>query len=262
MARRPRSGGRGAEGRRFLVFLAKLALAVVLVRSLVAAPFNIPSESMLPALIPGDYVLASKWPYGWSRFSFPGSGLPIEGRIGGRLPARGDVVIFRSPPGDGRDFVKRVIGLPGDRIALRDGQVVLNGTLLPQDRIADFVHPPSPNIGCAAPAFEDRLAGSLVCRYRRFRETLPDGRSYAVIDLGARPGDSMAARTVPAGHVFLLGDNRDRSADSRGGLGPVPVERLIGRHEATLFSTDGSATWWQPWTWPAAARWERVGGQQ
>jgi signal peptidase I len=262
LARRTRAAAAGAERRRFLVFLAKLVLAVVLIRSLVAAPFSIPSESMLPALMPGDYVLAVKWPYGWSRYSFPGGGLPIEGRIMGAMPARGDIVIFRAPPSDGRDFVKRVIGLPGDRIALADGQVVLNGSPLPQDRIADFVHAPSANIGCAGPAFVDRLAGEAVCRYRRFRETLPDGRAYDVIDLGPRAGDTMAPLTVPAGQVFLLGDNRDRSADSRTALGPVPVERLIGRYAATLYSSDGSAVLWQPWTWPAAARWERVGGHQ
>lgn len=256
MARRAARGG--SETVAFLWFVARLVLIVFLFRTFVVAPFTIPSESMLPALVPGDYLLASKWDYGWSRYSFPGEGPPLSGRIAGRLPARGDIVIFRAPGGDARDFVKRVIGLPGDRVALREGRVVLNGAELARDRIADFVHPVVPNLGCAAARFRERGPGGWRCRYPRFRETLPGGIGYDVLDLGATGADRMPPVTVPAGALFLLGDHRDRSGDSRS-IGMIPVERLIGRARLTLFSTDGTGDWLKPWTWGAAARWDRVG---
>lgn len=255
---RARRGPR-SEAVGFLWFIAKLVVIVFLFRSLVAAPFTIPSESMLPGLIPGDYLLATKWDYGWSRYSFPGGGLPVSGRIWGAAPARGDVVIFRAPEGDRRDFVKRVIGLPGDTIAVRGGRLVLNGKPVPRDRVADYVHAVAPNLDCASPRYRERGPEGPRCRYPRYRETLPEGRSYDVIDLGATRADTMPPLRVPAGQLFLMGDHRDRSADSRS-FGTVPVERLIGRARLTLFSTDGSAEWSKPWTWSQAARWERVGG--
>lgn len=251
---RPRSDAIG-----FLWFIAKLVVVVFLIRSVVAAPFTIPSESMLPGLIPGDYLLATKWDYGWSRASFPGGNLPISGRIWGGVPDRGDVVIFRAPEGDRRDFVKRVIGLPGDTVALREGRLVLNGRPVPRDRVADLVHPVAPNLDCAAARFRERGPDGPRCRYPRYRETLPSGRSYEVVDLGPTVGDSIRPLRVPEGQLFLLGDHRDRSADSRS-FGTVPVDRLIGRARITLFSTDGSAEWLKPWTWGQAARWDRVGG--
>lgn len=249
-------GSTGLAG--FLWFVAKLVVVVFLIRSLVATPFVIPSESMLPALMPGDYLIASKWDYGWSRYSFPGGNLPISGRIAGRLPGRGDVVIFRAPEAEGRDFVKRVIGLPGDTVALRDGRVILNGQELPRTRLPDYVHRVSPNLDCAGPRFRAQTPSGPTCRYARYRETLPGGVSYAVLDLGPTLPDRMPSFVIPEGHLFLLGDNRDRSGDSRS-FGAIPVEALIGRARRTLFSTDGSADWLKPWTWNQAARWQRVG---
>ena len=237
-----RHGSRGSYAR----FVALLVLAVLAFRSFVFSPFTIPSESMLPGLIKGDYLVAAKWPYGWSRWSLPFDAPLIAGTIAPRLPARGDVAIFRHPV-DGTEYIKRVIGLPGDTVALRDGQVVLNGVPLPQRRVADFALPVSATADCAwGAAREVDAKGVRRCRYARFAETLPDGRSYAVLDFGRTPQDDFGPVAVPPGHVFMLGDNRDNSQDSRfaaragGGVGLVPARRLVGRFETVLFST---ATW-------------------
>lgn len=249
----------------FVWFLIKLLLAVLALRTLVFAPFSIPSESMLPRLMNGDYLLASKWPYGFSRHSLPFTVPLHEGRVLPAAPARGDVVIFKHPV-DGRDYIKRVIALPGDTIAVNSGEVILNGTPVPRRRIADALIPLSPNTVCAwggdvVPG-ED---GTQACRYARFRETLPGGPSYDVLDFGLTPADGFAPITVPAGTVFVMGDNRDNSRDSRfaavagDGVGLVPQDLLVGRAEIIVWSTDGSAEWLLPWTWFSAARWDRIG---
>lgn len=248
-----------------------LLVAAVLLRSLVAAPFSIPSESMLPRLLVGDYLFVAKWPYGWSSHSFPYSLAPISGRIWGADPARGDVVVFKNPADNNTDYIKRVIGLPGDFVQVRHGQVMLNGTPVPKVRIADFVEPVSPNSPCTlipgtAIRREAAPGGGEVCRTPRFRETLPNGKSYDVLDIGTVPGaDDTQVYVVPQGHYFLMGDNRDRSADSRfpaevgGGIGMVPAEDLVGKAMVVFWSTDGSASWLLPWTWFTAARWSRIG---
>lgn len=252
----------------FLQFLVKLGLFIFILRSFIVAPFSIPSESMLPRLMVGDYLLVEKWPYGYSRHSLPFSIplIPGPGRLFAHLPARGDVAVFKAPPGNHTDYIKRVIGLPGDLIQVRSGQVILNGTPIPKVRIADFVAPESPNSPCFMPQYRDAASdGTRRCRYPRFRETLPEGKSYDVLDLGPTEADDTQVYAVPAGHVFMMGDDRDRSADSRfpavegGGIGMVPIDNLVGRAAISVFSTDGSANYLLPWTWFTAARWRRIG---
>lgn len=246
-------------------FIVKLAIIVLIFRSFIFSPFSIPSESMLPRLWNGDYLLAAKWPYGFSRYSLPFNLPLIPERVMAGQPERGDIVIFKHPV-DGTDYIKRVIGLPGDTIEMRDGQVILNSTPIPKQRIADFVIPVSPNTDCAwAAVREDDDNGGSQCRYARFRETLPSGKTYDVLDFGSTSADNYGPIIVPEGRMFVMGDNRDNSQDSRfpaapaGGVGLVPQDNLVGRATVMMFSTDGSAEWVLPWTWFSAARWGRIG---
>ena len=257
----------------FFVFLIKLMLVVGIFRSFFFSPFNIPSESMQPRLIDGDYLLAAKWPYGFTKFSLPFSLPLIPGRILPHHPDRGDVAIFKAPPGNDVDYIKRVIGLPGDTIQMRGGVLFLNGLPVKKDKIADFEVAVSPNTSCIQPEFMATAAdGSPACHYPRFRETLPaangaPGKSYEVLDLGYRPQDDTPPVIVPEGRLFMMGDNRDNSMDSRfpaqegAGIGLVPEENLVGRATIVMWSTDGSASWIKPWTWFTAARWNRIGGR-
>ena len=267
--RRPYSQATSEQGNRGLIrFMLLLALAAWALRSFVVAPFYIPSMSMLPTLYVGDYLLVAKWPYGYSRYSFPFAFPPFDGRIFSNLPRRGDVAVFRIPGGD-TDFVKRVIGLPGDTIEVRGGMLVLNGQPLPRQALRPFALPVSANSPCRvvppASPFIARRGDGAYCLYPAYRETLPGGPSYTVLDQVDVPrADDFAAVKVPSGHVFLMGDNRDDSLDSRfspaeGGIGPVPMENLVGRALVTFWSTDGSASYWQPWTWFTALRGSRVG---
>ena len=249
----------------FFVFLLKLVVVVLVFRSFIFSPFTIPSESMLPKLMNGDYLLAAKWPYGFSKYSLPGEPDLFDGRVLASQPDRGDVVIFKHPI-DGTDYIKRVIALPGDTVAMTGGQVVLNGEMLAKERLGDFLLPVSANTSCAWGAVEERDTGGRdVCRYARFRETLPSGRSYEVLDFGPGPADNYGPVIVPEGAMFLMGDNRDNSQDSRfaanpgGGIGLVPQDLLVGKATIVLWSTDGGAEWLLPWTWFSAARWNRIG---
>ncbi|MBA3729643.1 MAG: signal peptidase I [Sphingomonas sp.] len=250
-------------------FLLILALAAWALRSFVVAPFSIPSGSMLPTLYVGDYLLVAKWPYGYSRYSFPFTFPPIKGRIVAKLPRRGDVAVFR-PVGADVDFVKRVIGLPGDTVEVKGGMLVLNGRPLPRQTLKPFAMPVSANSPCkvvppASPFVATLGEGRTYCLYPAYRETLPGGPSYTVLDQVDNPrADDFPAVRVPRGHLFLMGDNRDDSLDSRfspaeGGIGLVPIENLVGRALVTFWSTDGSASYAKPWTWFSALRTDRIG---
>ena len=251
---------------RSLLTLAILAWAL---RSFIVAPFSIPSGSMLPTMAIGDYLFVSKWPYGFSRYSFPLQIPAFKGRVFGGLPDRGDVVIFKRPDAAGADWVKRVIGLPGDTVSVSGGIVFLNGRPIPRQSVGKLALSTTPNSPCrAAPGAIQELArdnGNVTCRYPAYRETLPGGRSYLTFDqVPGGPGDDRATVTVPKDHLFLMGDNRDDSLDSRfslseGGIGLVPVDRLVGRAAFAFWSTDGSASYWKPWTWISALRFNRIG---
>jgi signal peptidase I len=241
--------------------LAGLLLLVVGVHSLVAKPFYIPSESMMPGLQVGDRLLVSKYPYGWSYASASFHLLPfIQGRLFGRIPERGDILIVaRTQSGKSEDLIKRVVGLPGDTVQMVRGRLWLNGKPVPTLDLGYRRFRADSNLRCSV---EDR--GEPDCRFHVLRETLPGGRSYEVLDLFPSRQDDTAPYKVPAGRVFLLGDNRDNSADSRfpvasDGLGgAVPVEAIGGRAEFVTFSLKGEATW-NPLTWFSDFRTGRSG---
>ena len=254
------------ETTRFLFFLF---LATIILRSLIIAPFSIPSGSMLPRMMIGDYLFVAKWPYGYSAHSFPLGLIGFDGRILESRPDRGDVVVFRLPGGADQDFVKRLVAFPGETVEMRRGVLILNGTPVPKTRIADYLMPVSANSPCRTmdPTRRREVRGDngeRLCAYPQYRETLPEGRSYLVLDQMDGVADDFAPTIVPAGHYFVMGDNRDDSLDSRfptqaGGVGFLPSENLIGRALVTFFSTDGSADYLKPWTWFSAARGERMG---
>lgn len=249
----------------FTWFLVKLVVIVLLFRTLAFTSFSIPSESMMPRMLVGDFLFAAKWPYGYSRASLPLDPKVGDRRLFGRSPRHGDIVIFKHPV-DRADYVKRVIGLPGDQVQMVAGVLHINGAPVPKQKIADFVLPIPATGRCREARFTQRAAdGTFACHYPQYRETLPNGVSYNVLDLGLTPKDTTPPVLVPAGHLFLMGDNRDNSMDSRfpavagQGIALVPEENLVGRASFMFFSTDGSAEGLKPWTWFTAARWSRMG---
>ena len=230
------------ETAKTVIYAVIIALGV---RTVAYEPFNIPSESMVPTLLVGDYLFVSKFSYGYSRHSLPLSLPLIPGRIFSSQPERGDVAVFKLPSDNSTDYIKRIIGLPGDRIQVRGGRLHINEKLVERRRIEDFVYGDPSGRGI---------------RIAQFEETLPNGRKHLILEMSDEGQlDDTPVYTVPAGHYFAMGDNRDNSLDSRvlGGVGFVPAENLVGRAEFLFFSTDGSASLWELWAWPGAIRFSR-----
>ncbi len=227
---------------RTLVYAIAIALFV---RTFAYEPFNIPSGSMKPTLLVGDYLFVSKFAYGYSKYSLPLS-LPLfSGRVFGSLPERGDVAVFKLPTDNKTDYIKRIVGLPGDRLQMIDGLLHVNGEAVDRQAAVPFV---------------DDMDGRQVA-VARYQETLPDSdRHHYILDLTDRGRlDNTPVFEVPAGHVFAMGDNRDNSLDSRtDAVGYIPIENLIGRAELMMFSVNGTARIWEPWKWPWAIRYDRI----
>lgn len=232
----------------FKVVIHALILALV-VRTFLYQPFNIPSGSMKETLLIGDYLFVSKFSYGYSHFSLPFSPPIFSGRILSSEPERGDVAVFRLPRDTTIDYIKRVIGLPGDRIQMVGGVLHINGTPTEHERVDQVDHTSYSQNG-----------GSRTVTVTRYRETLPNGVSYITWDAGTSPWDNTQEYVVPDGHYFMMGDNRDNSQDSRvwSAVGPVPLENFIGRAEIIFFSTDRSAGLMDVLGWPTAIRWSRI----
>ncbi len=220
-------------------------LIAIGIRTVAFEPFNIPSGSMIPTLLIGDYLFVSKFSYGYSHFSLPLSPPLFSGRIFGRMPERGDVAVFKLPRDTSQDYIKRIIGLPGDRIQMIYGQLYINGQIVPRKDVgtetAEGEGPPM--------------------LLRRYIETLPGGREHPILKAS---DDGMMDNTqeykVPEGHVFAMGDNRDNSQDSRflNAVGFVPIENLVGRAEFIFLSVDATSPWWEVWEWPFEIRWSRL----
>jgi len=217
-------------------------LIALVVRTAAYEPFNIPSGSMIPTLLVGDYLFVSKFSYGYSKYSLPQSLPLIPGRIFFTEPERGDVAVFKLPEDDTVDYIKRLIGLPGDRIQVVHGILHINGKPVKRERVADYVF---------------RSDSGTIRQVPRFRETLPNGRSHFILEeTDTGPADNTPVFTVPAGHYFAMGDNRDRSRDSRLGVGFIPKKNLVGRAEFLFFSIEGAA--WKIWQWGSTVRFGRL----
>ena len=221
-------------------------------RTLFFQPFYIPSGSMKDTLLIGDFIFVNKMAYGYSRYSCPFAACPIPGRIFGSEPERGDVVVFRHP-GSGNDFIKRLIGLPGDTVQMKDGVVWINGKEVPQEDAGFFeeIYEPQGGEGRPPSCMNPATLGE-ICKSERKIETLPNGVRHDVLSIGMTAQDNTDVFTVPAGHYFCMGDNRDNSEDSRfappSGVGMLPAEYLIGRADRIMFSSAGKSLFFF-WTW-------------
>jgi len=233
-------------------------LIALVIRTFLFQPFNIPSGSMEQTLLVGDYLFVAKFAYGYSRYSFPWGMGPISGRIWqGKGPTRGDVIVFKLPRDNSTDYIKRVIGLPGDRIQVINGQLYINGTAVKRVPVAPYV-----TTDAYKPCTNEPGSEGVPQIVPRYRETLPNGRSYYTLACNSQlPQNNTQVYVVPSGHYFMMGDNRDNSEDSRfameeGGVGYVPAANLVGKAEFIFFSNDGPL--WEFWTWPWTVRFSRM----
>lgn len=241
-------GGQTSVGA-FFETLRTVVIAVLIalgVRTFAYEPFNIPSGSMEPTLLIGDYLFVSKLSYGYSRYSIPFSPNLFGGRVFFTEPEIGDVAVFRTPRDNKTDYIKRIVGLPGDVIEVREGVLHINGEAAKRELLL-----PSELAEIDYPSAEGPV----------YLETLPNGRKHLIHEwLGDDgPADNWPPQTVQAGHVFAMGDNRDNSQDSRSIVGQIPFENLIGRADVLFFSHDGQSAWWEFWRWPASIRFGRIG---
>ncbi|MDN5928050.1 MAG: signal peptidase I [Hyphomicrobiales bacterium] len=233
----------GGLGETVSVIIQALLLALI-IRTLLFQPFSIPSGSMRPTLLEGDYLFVTKWAYGYSRYSLPFSPDLFSGRIWGAEPKRGDVVVFKFPPDPSLDYIKRVIGLPGDRVQMKHDELYLNGVVVPRKKMGQIDNPDITEV--------DRPVDV-------YQETLPNGVSYDTLDLTPNGlGDDTREFVVPPGHYFMMGDNRDNSSDSRFSVGYVPAENLVGRANIIFFSIAGGASPLEIWKWPSDLRASRL----
>jgi len=242
------SGAKRKEGGvgEFIRLLVHAAIIALVIRTFLFQPFNIPSGSMKATLLVGDYLFVSKYSYGYSHFSLPLSPNLFSGRIGDfAKPDRGDIVVFRLPKEDSTDYIKRVIGLPGDAIQMIDGILNINGKPIPRERIDDFI---------------DEDEGGRATRVRRWKETLPNGVSYTTLDLPYNlQADNTEVYNVPPDNYFMMGDNRHNSTDSRfPQVGYVPFENIVGRAQVIFFSVHEGERAWEVWRWPFSVRWSRL----
>ena len=236
----------GGIGETIKVVVQALLIALV-VRTLLFQPFNIPSGSLVPTLLVGDYLFTSKYSYGYSRYSIPFGPPVFNGRIWGAEPKRGDIAVFKLPKDNSTDYIKRVIGLPGDKIQMISGVLNINGKAVERRKIEDYVTTDPYGRSIAVP---------------QYMETLPGGVAHRTIERDGDTGywDNTDVYTVPAGKFFMMGDNRDNSTDSRdqGSVGFVPYENFVGRAEIIFFSIDEYASAWKVWEWPWTVRWSRI----